>query len=93
MSNATLEKLRLRPPVTAAKMVRFEGALPTYVLIEGQINSLAEDAMKKDQTFVEKIARRLGIIKSQPKWEGWSGWGAGRQLKTAALEYAGWIYD
>lgn len=89
----TLDELRLRPPVTANEMIRIEGPLPTYILIEGQLNALAEKALKKDQGFLDKIGRRLGLVRSQPKWEGWSGWGAGRQLKCAALDYAGWAYD
>lgn len=89
----TLDELSVRPPVTASEMTRIEGPLPTYILIEGRLNALAEEALRKDQSFVEKIGRRLGLIRSQPKWEGWSGWGAGRQLKCAALQYAGWAYD
>lgn len=89
----TLAELLLRPPVTANEMIRIEGPLPTYILIEGQINVLAEEALKKDQNFVERIGRSMGLLRSQPKWEGWSGWGAGRKLKCAALERAGWTYD
>lgn len=88
-----LDELRQRPPVTATEMIRIEGALPTYVLIEGQINALAGEALKKDQHFLEKVGRSLGLVRSQPKWEGWSGWGAGRKLKCAALDLAGWSYD
>ncbi|WP_095159885.1 hypothetical protein [Pseudomonas sp. Irchel 3E13] len=89
----TLDELRQRPPVTASEVIRFEGSLPTYVLIEGQINALAEEVLKKDQGFIERVGRSLGLVRSQPKWEGWSGWGAGRKLKCAALELAGWSYD
>jgi hypothetical protein len=74
-------------------MVRIEGSLPTYNLIEGRINSLAEAELKKDQGFLEKLGRQLGLVRSQPNWEGWKGWGAGRQLKCAALHHAGWTYD
>lgn len=88
-----LDELRLRSPVTAYEMVPIEGTLPTYVLIEGRINSLAETELKKDQGFLEKLGRQLGLVKSQPSWEGWKGWGAGRQLKCAALQHAGWTYD
>ena len=89
----TLDELRLRPPVTADEMVRIEGSLSTYVLIEAVINSLAEAELKKDQGFLEKLGRQLGLVRSQPNWEGWNGWGAGRQLKCAALQHAGWTYD
>lgn len=88
-----LDELRLRSPVTAYEMVRIEGKQPTYVLIEGRINSLAEEELKKDQGFFEKLGRQFGLVRSQPNWDGWKGWGAGRQLKYAALQHAGWTYD
>lgn len=88
-----LDELRLRPPVTADEMIRIEGSLPTYILIEGVINSLAEAELRKGQGVFEKLGRQLGLVRSQPNWEGWDGWGAGRQLKCAALQHAGWIYD
>lgn len=88
-----LDELRLRSPVTAYEMVRIEGEQPTYILIEGRINSLAEEELKKDQGFFEKLGRQFGLVRSQPNWEGWKGWGAGRQLKCAALQHAGWTYD
>jgi hypothetical protein len=74
-------------------MVRIEGKQPTYILIEGRINSLAEEELKKDQGFFEKLGRQFGLVRSQPNWDGWKGWGAGRQLKCAALQHAGWTYD
>lgn len=89
----TLAELQGRPPVTANEMVRIEGPQPTFLLIEGRINTLAQEALKKDQSFFEKVGRKLGIVRSQPKWKGWEGWGAGRQLKCVALEYAGWTYN
>ena len=88
-----LDELRLRPPVTADEIARIEGSLPTYILIEGVINSLAEAELRKGQGVFEKLGRQLGLVRSQPNWEGWDGWGAGRQLKCAALQHAGWIYD
>lgn len=89
----SLDELRLRPPITASEMTRIEGPLPTYILVEGYINALAEAALKDDQNIFERLGRKLKIIRSEPKWEGWSGWAAGRKLKCAALECAGWTYD
>lgn len=88
-----LDELRSRPPIDANEMIRIEGPIPTYILVEGMINSLAQEELKKDQGFFEKVGRQLGLVKSQPNWEGWNGWGAGRKLKCAALQNAGWIYD
>ncbi|WP_264312404.1 hypothetical protein [Pseudomonas putida] len=90
---STLNELRQRLPINAHEMTRIEGPLPTYLLVEGQINSLAQEALKKDQSFIERTGRSLGLVRSEAKWEGWSGWSAGRKLKCAALELAGWSYD
>lgn len=68
-----LDELRLRPPLTADEMVRIEGNLPTYILIEGVINSLAEAELRKGQSVFEKLGRRFGLIRSQPNWKGWNG--------------------
>jgi hypothetical protein len=58
-----LDELRLRPPVTADEMARIEGSRPTYILIEGVINSLAEAELRKGQGVFEKLGRQLGLIR------------------------------
>jgi hypothetical protein len=89
----SLEKLRLRDEVAPFDFVRIEGEIPTHLLVDGEISSLAKDEMKKNQSFFEKLGRDLGLLKSQPSWEGWDGWGAGFKLKCAALHQAGWTFN
>jgi hypothetical protein len=43
--------------------------------------------------FAKSESLFQSFLRSQPNWEGWDGWGAGRQLKCAALQHAGWFYD
>lgn len=88
----SLEKLRLRDKVVPFDFIRIEGEIPTHVLIEGEISSLARNEMKNNQGFWEKLVRDIGLLKSQPSWEGWDGWGAGMKLKCAALHKAGWTF-
>jgi len=88
----SLEKLRLRDEVSPFDFTRIEGEIPTYILIDGEISSLAKEEMKNNQGFWEKLGREIGLLKSQPSWEGWDGQGAGFKLKCAALHMAGWTF-
>ncbi|MBA6133857.1 hypothetical protein [Pseudomonas juntendi] len=89
----SIETLRLRDEVEPYDFVRIEGALPTHILIDGEVASLAKNEMQKNQGFLEKLGRDLGVLRSQPAWEGWEGWGAGDKLKRAALHKAGWTFN
>lgn len=87
------DELRDIEPITATEMYRVEGPLPSYIHVERAIAELAEAEAKANTGFLEKLGRGVGVIRSQPSWEGWKGWGAARQLKCAALAGAGWHYD
>ena len=77
------DELRDIEPITATEMYRVEGPLPRYIHVEGAIAELAEAEAKANTGFLEKLGRGVGVIRSQPSWEGWKGWGAARQLKCA----------
>lgn len=52
----SIETLRLRDEVEPYDFVRIEGALPTHILIDGEVASLAKNEMQKNQGFSKDLA-------------------------------------